>query len=79
MGYQDRIAGKIEVTSTPGIMGGQPCISGTRIPAEIILLYLREGASRFEIFADYPSLPVGAIEAVVRWAQDSGMNVQIPD
>lgn len=79
MGYQDRITGRVEVISTPGIMGGEPCISGTRIPADIILLYLRDGASRFEIFADYPSLPVGAIEAVARWANANGTDVQIPD
>ena len=67
-----------DVVSTPGIMGGIPCVSGTRIPAEVILLYLQEGASRFDIFVDYPSLPLDGIEAVAQWAAEQGIDVQVP-
>lgn len=64
---------KVEVVSTPGIMGGTPCISGTRVPAETIRKYLAVGDSRREIFADYPYLPVGAVEAVIDWAKANGL------
>ena len=42
---------------------------GTRIPAEIILAYLRGGHSHREIFEDYPTLPVDGIDAVIGWAE----------
>jgi uncharacterized protein (DUF433 family) len=68
-----------EVICTSGILGGKPCVVGTRIPAETILLYLKGGASRFDIFCDYPSLPLDGIEAVARWAAAQGIDVHIPD
>jgi uncharacterized protein (DUF433 family) len=58
-----------EIVCNPEIMGGEPTIRGTRIPVEMILVYLREGCSRQEIFSDYPSLPLDGIEAVIAWAE----------
>ena len=63
----------VEVTSTPGVMGGMPCVSGTRIPAELIRKYIVDGETKSVIFADYPSLPVGAVEAVIAWASQNGL------
>jgi uncharacterized protein (DUF433 family) len=40
------------IVCNPAIMGGVPTVRGTRIPVEIILVYLRAGCSRQEIFAD---------------------------
>lgn len=74
-----RETGPARVVSTPGILGGMPCLAGTRIPAEIIRVSLNAGESRFEIYCGYPSLPVGAIEAVIAWAQANDLDVQIPD
>lgn len=62
----------VEVTSDPQIMGGWPCVSGTRIPAETILLYIKDGADIEEIVGDYPSLPFGGVDAVRRWAEREG-------
>lgn len=62
----------VDVTSDPQIMGGWPCVSGTRIPAETILLYIKDGASVEEIVGDYPSLPFGGVDAVRRWAEREG-------
>jgi uncharacterized protein (DUF433 family) len=70
---------EIEVMEKPDIMGGRPCVNGTRIPADTIIAYLKAGHSKFDIFSDYPSLPVGGVEAVVRWANAQGIDVQIPD
>lgn len=53
-------------------MGGWPCVSGTRIPAETILLYIKDGADIEEIVGDYPSLPFGGVDAVRRWAEREG-------
>jgi uncharacterized protein (DUF433 family) len=62
----------VEVSCDPEIMGGWPCVSGTRIPAETILLYIKDGASVEEIVGDYPSLPFGGVDAVRRWAEREG-------
>ena len=57
-----------EVVSTPGIQGGMPCVSGTRIPASQIWFLMRRGHTEAEIFEGYPTLPQGALEAVRDWA-----------
>lgn len=62
----------VEVTSDPQIMGGWPCVSGTRIPAETILLMIKDGNDVREIVRHYPSLPFGGVEAVRRWAEALG-------
>lgn len=35
----------------------------------MILIHLRAGYSRRDIFDNYPSLPVGGIDAVIAWAE----------
>lgn len=64
-----------EISSNPDIMGGMPCVRGTRVPAETILAYIRAGYSDREIFRDYPSLPLDGIEAVRQWARDTGRSL----
>lgn len=65
-----------EVSSNPDIMGGWPCVRGTRVPAMTIVAELRGGTSDFEIFSHYPSLPVDGIDAVRRWAAESGVSLK---
>ncbi|WP_035646236.1 DUF433 domain-containing protein [Bradyrhizobium sp. ORS 285] len=43
--------------------------SAAPAPAETILAYLRAGYPAHDIFADYPSLPIDGIDAVIRWAE----------
>ncbi len=57
------------VVGIPGVMGGVPCISGTRIPAALVDKYRRDGATEDEARVDYPTLPKGAYEAVRRWRE----------
>jgi uncharacterized protein (DUF433 family) len=64
-----------EVYSNPDVMGGMPCVRGTRVPAETIVAYLRDGYSKREIFEDYPYLPFDAIEAVKAWAEKEGITI----
>lgn len=59
------------VVGIPGVMGGQPCVSGTRIPAATIAACLDAGSADEEISADYPTLPAGACEAVRQWRSDN--------
>ena len=71
MAFSTGVDDRPSVTCTPGIMGGQPCVSGTRVLAETIRQYLIAGDSKREIYADYPYLPVGAVEAVILWAKSN--------
>jgi uncharacterized protein (DUF433 family) len=45
------------------IMGGVPCVAGTRIPVVMIVGLLAEGATIEEIIADYPQLHPDDIRA----------------
>jgi uncharacterized protein (DUF433 family) len=56
-----------KVVSIDGILGGMPVISGTRIPAETVLVEVHAGSSRFEIYRHYPTLPLDGIEACIAW------------
>lgn len=56
------------VITDPAVMCGMPVVRGTRVPAQTIVEYLRDGYTAEDIFMDYPSLPLDGIEAVIRWA-----------
>lgn len=60
------------VVCDPEIMGGWPCVEGTRIPAETVLAYLKRGSTAYEIVSDYPYMPLGGVEAVEEWARETG-------
>ncbi len=57
------------ITSDPQIMGGEPVITGTRTPIEVILYRLKEGNSITAIHAMYPWIDEqtlsGAIEEAI--------------
>lgn len=54
----------------PEVMGGKPCIRGTRIPVELLLRKLAEGATTEELLDGYPSLSAEDIEAAKAWQRD---------
>lgn len=60
---------RIEVN--PRVMLGKPVIRGTRIPVELILRKLSEGASEADLFDAYPRLTREDIHAAMRYAADS--------
>ena len=74
--YMKRDDRPAEVVSDPEILGGMPCVRGTRVPAETILAYIRGGATLADILNDYPSLPNDGVEAVKRWASENGLSVE---
>jgi uncharacterized protein (DUF433 family) len=57
------------ITTSPNIMGGLPCIVGTRIPVTTILYRLRDGHSLADIHDMYPWVDMktlkGAIEEAI--------------
>ncbi|HEV8659211.1 MAG TPA: DUF433 domain-containing protein [Thermoanaerobaculia bacterium] len=55
----------------PRVMMGKPVIRGTRIPVELILRKLSEGASESDLLDAYPRLTREDIHAAMRFAADT--------
>jgi uncharacterized protein (DUF433 family) len=55
------------IVSDPSILGGKPCIKGSRI-VEFLLELVAEGADREEILRSYPHLTAQDVEQALRYA-----------
>ncbi len=53
------------ITSTPGSMGGEPVIAGTRIPIERIIYLLSQGYTVKALHKDYPWVKIRVLEGVI--------------
>jgi uncharacterized protein (DUF433 family) len=62
---------KEHVEVNPDIMLGKPVIRGTRIPVELIVRKLGEGASEADLLDAYPRLKQEDIRAALAYAADS--------
>lgn len=67
------------ITANPEILGGKPCIRGTRISIEIVLELLAAGATESEVQEAYPQLPPGAVSAALAYAAKSLKNEVVWD
>lgn len=56
------------ITSDPAILGGKPCIKGTRISVEFILELFASGATHDDILLAYPHLKAEGITEALRYA-----------
>jgi uncharacterized protein (DUF433 family) len=63
------VGDRIEID--PSIMLGKPVIRGTRIPVELLIRKLSEGATEADLLDAYPRLTIGDIRAALRYAADS--------
>jgi uncharacterized protein (DUF433 family) len=63
------ITDRIEIN--PKVMMGKPVIQGARIPVELILRKLSEGAKERELLEAYPRLTKEDIQAAIRYAADT--------
>ncbi|NJM13020.1 MAG: DUF433 domain-containing protein [Synechococcaceae cyanobacterium SM1_2_3] len=59
------------IDMNPGIMLGKPVIRGTRIPVELILRKLGEGASEQDLLDAYPHLNSQDIRAAIAYAAET--------
>ena len=73
MNIQDRIE------TRPGVMLGKPVIKGTRIPVELIVRKLGEGASIEDLLDGYPHLKRQDIHAALIYAAETLSNEIIVD
>lgn len=60
---------RIEIN--PAVMLGKPVIRGTRIPVELIVRKLGEGAAEADLLDAYPRLTIDDIKAALRYAADT--------
>jgi uncharacterized protein (DUF433 family) len=60
---------RIEIN--PEVMLGKPVIRGTRIPVELILRKLSEGATEADLLNAYPRLTRADIQAALAYAADT--------
>ena len=63
------ITDRIEVN--PRVMLGKPVVRGTRIPVELLLRKLSEGAAEADLLEAYPHLTREDIHAAMRYAADT--------
>ncbi|MBX7252703.1 MAG: DUF433 domain-containing protein [Candidatus Promineofilum sp.] len=54
----------------PNVMLGKPVIRGTRLPVELIVRKLSEGATEADILDAYPRLVMEDIRAALAYAAD---------
>jgi len=62
------VAPYTRIVSDPGVLGGKPCVRGTRISVEFILELIASGASPADVVAAYPRLTPLDVEEAVRYA-----------
>jgi uncharacterized protein (DUF433 family) len=57
------------IAARPEVMGGKPCIKGTRIPVDLLTENLDGGMSVDELLEAYPGLKAEDVRAARTWAQ----------
>jgi len=71
------------IVSDPSVLGGKPCIRGTRISIEFILELIASGATRDDIIRGWPNLTTEDVEEAVLYAarflkNEIVVNVELP-
>ena len=56
------------IISKPDVMGGKPCIRGTRIPVETVVRRFAERYAIDEVLADYPIITEDDVRAALEYA-----------
>lgn len=59
------------IVSDPQILGGKPCVRGTRLSVEFLLELAASGASQEQILAQYPQLMPDGLAAAFQYAADA--------
>jgi len=62
---------KDRIIRQPDLLGGKPCINGTRISVEFILEQLAGGATPDEILDAYPQVTRAGFAAALEFAAES--------
>ncbi|QKT06087.1 DUF433 domain-containing protein [Gordonia sp. X0973] len=60
------------------VMGGVPCIAGTRVPVATVVGLVAQGRTANEIVADYPQLTLDDVRAALEFAASAVAERQLP-
>ncbi len=75
--YTERMS-ESRIVADHRVMGGVPCIRGTRIPVATVIGLFAQGQSIDEILADYPQLSVEDVRAALEFAALAVSERQVP-
>lgn len=64
------LAEKQHIAASPGVCGGKPCIAGTRIRVQDIVLRTEAGESPDAILAAFPHITLADIHAALAYYHD---------
>ena len=67
------------IVADPEILGGKPCVRGTRISVEASLEFLASGATRDNLLAAYPQVTGEGLSAALEYAARSLRNEVVWD
>jgi uncharacterized protein (DUF433 family) len=67
------------IVASPGVLGGKPCIRGSRISVEHILELLASGAAREDILRAHPHITGDGLVAALQYAARSLKNEVVWD
>ena len=67
------------ISSDPAVLGGKPCVRGTRLSVEFILELIASGATENGIVEAYPQLSTEAVRAAVAYAARAMKNEVVWD
>lgn len=67
----------VRIENNPAVMLGKPVIRGTRIPVELILRKLAEGATTADLLDAYPRLVEADIRACLAYGANSVAHEEI--
>ena len=59
------------ITANPEILGGKPCLKGTRLSVEFILELFASGVTQDDILQTYPYIKREDLEDALRFAAES--------
>ncbi|HWB53232.1 MAG TPA: DUF433 domain-containing protein [Tepidisphaeraceae bacterium] len=62
---------KQHISSTPGVCGGKPCIAGTRLRVQDIVVRTELGDSPDEIVQAYPQITLADVHAALSYYYDN--------
>jgi uncharacterized protein (DUF433 family) len=62
------------IVSDIAILGGKPCIKGTRISVQLILEWIATGATIQDIVIKHPHISIEAIQQAILYASDAMKN-----
>lgn len=58
------------IESRPDVLGGKPCVKGTRMPVRDVLAYLAHGDTIEALLADFPYLTRADVLACLAYAAE---------